>query len=316
MKKVIVTGASGFIGYHLVNELSQNGYMIWALCNPHSESIKRIRNISNIHIIECAMENIFELPDIICERDFEAFFHLAWRGITSGERTSWRVQLDNIKWSLEALEVAEIVGCKKFVMTGSVCERQCDSIIINRKFSDAAFYLFAKRDTYQFMHQLCKKKSIELVWCAFYHPIGRFNKDSQIIAGTITKLINSVPPQFDNGYVPFDIIAVEDLVYGLRLASEKKLEKDWYFIGSGDPHILSEYIYIIRDMVSPNMPVIIGDNHEDGRVMKFDWLDSEPFAMETGYSPKIPFEIAVKKVHQYIKEQYKDENSVNSNSNI
>ena len=69
MKKVIVTGANGFIGTALLWEMSKQNIKIYAVIKDKFENIDHIKDIPGVEIVYCSQENIFDLPKLINERD-------------------------------------------------------------------------------------------------------------------------------------------------------------------------------------------------------------------------------------------------------
>lgn len=303
MKKVLVTGATGFVGCHLVKKLVEQGIDVYAVCSVNSMNKNRLAEYKTVNIISCDIENIGKLPDIISERGFDTIYHLAWKGASGELRTNCNIQIDNIKWTSQLAEVACRLECKKIVVTGTVCENQCDAIIHKEIFSKSSYYLLAKKASYELLRMNCIQQNIELVWCTFYHPIGKYNKQEQLIANTIWKLITGKTPQFGSATQLFDVIAVEDLAQGLYLAGEKELHKDRYFIGSGEPRSLAEYLKKVRDIVNPNVELQFGKYPDDGLPMKKEWLDVKEFSAETGYEPRISFEEGVISTWNWIRAQ-------------
>ena len=60
-------------------------------------------------------------------------------------------------------------------------------------------------------------------------------------------------------------------------------EFDRYYIGSGEPRILREYLYHIRNIIAPDLELGIGYYDDDGLPMEEQWLDMELFNKETGF---------------------------------
>ena len=52
MKTAIVTGATGFIGYHLTKKLSALDIFVYAIIRPNSKNKHRLQNLANIKIID------------------------------------------------------------------------------------------------------------------------------------------------------------------------------------------------------------------------------------------------------------------------
>lgn len=68
MKKVIITGVTGFIGYHLLRELREKGVEVLALCRPDNKDIDQIKKLDHVHVAACGLEQIRQLPELCAER--------------------------------------------------------------------------------------------------------------------------------------------------------------------------------------------------------------------------------------------------------
>lgn len=304
MKRVLVTGATGFIGYHLIKVLVLQEVEVYAMCSSNSGNMARLAEFKEVKIIPCNLENMRTIPNIIRERDFDVIYHLAWSGAAGDLRADHDVQIDNIRWTVQLAEVARDLRCKKIVVTGTVCENQCTAILRKQTFSKSSYYLLAKKTSYEMLKMNCLQKGIDLVWCTFYHPIGRYNKKEQLIANTIWKLMFGEQPQFSSGKQLFDVISVNDLAWGLWLAGKKELKKNKYFIGSGKPRSLAEYLMEVRDIVCPEAELQFGKYADDNLPMEREWLDIEEFSIETGFKPQSSFENGVIETRDWIKESF------------
>ena len=110
MKKCIVTGAAGFTGANLVERLLAAGYFVYCVVREGSEHNKRLKNLANVQLVYADMSEYKHLPDKIQEL-CDLFFHLAWQG----GRYDFAVQYGNIGYTLEALEAAKRIGCRRFI---------------------------------------------------------------------------------------------------------------------------------------------------------------------------------------------------------
>ena len=114
--KVIITGATSFIGLHLMQYLLDEGHEVIAVCRKNSRNLALLVN-KNVEIVFSDMQEYFNLGNMIENAD--VFINLAWGGTTHKERFNNDIHEENIKYSLDALEVAEKIGCKIFVEAGS-----------------------------------------------------------------------------------------------------------------------------------------------------------------------------------------------------
>lgn len=95
MKKVIVTGATGFIGEALCEELIKRNYEVIAVVRNMSKVSEVWKN--RVHYVVCELENIQEIDKKIEDRDIDIFFHFGWDGLTEPKRSNIDIQLNNVK---------------------------------------------------------------------------------------------------------------------------------------------------------------------------------------------------------------------------
>lgn len=307
MKKVLITGATGFIGYYLLKELYRNSVECWIVCRDGCRELEKLKTISGIHIIMCDLNCIEKLPDICDEREFDAFYHLAWDGASGPLRSDANLQMDNAKWTMECVAVASQMKCKKLIVTGTICEKQCESIGNYPEFLKSSFYLLGKKYSHVMAQNMCKKLGQPIVWCYFYHPVGVFNKKEQIITNTIKKLMENGNLEFGSGQGLFDVIDVVDLAVALYLMGEKDLKHDTYYVGSGCPRKLKEYLEIVRDKVNPGACLHFGNLNLGSLPMKYEWLDTSEFENATGFRTTIVFEESIDQVKAWLSNPQKYE---------
>lgn len=125
---------------------------------------KYLENYDNINIIECDLNNIKSLKDIIEKADI--FFHLGWKGTTGKNRDNSKLQLKNIEYALNALELSEELGCKSFVGAGL----QAEYGIPNKKLTEHTCtnpitdYGIAKYTAGKLCENLSKTMNVKFCW--------------------------------------------------------------------------------------------------------------------------------------------------------
>jgi nucleoside-diphosphate-sugar epimerase len=180
-------------------------------------------------------------------------------------------------------------GCKKFVSLGTCYEK----LTLPEKFGNSDFYVVSKRYAHESADRLAKKLGIEFVWTTVCHPIGKGIKPNQMIAYVINTLKNNETPKMGPAKTWYDIVSVNDLALGLRLIGENNLTQREYFIGSGKPRILRDYLLEIPQILDTKTTVDIGARPDDGLRFDKEWFDISPLENETGYIPKVSYEDAI-----------------------
>ena len=94
MKHAVVTGATGFVGTHLVDELISRGVEVTALCRGGSANLSRIHRDARVVYGFDALP-----PADVC-------YHLAWEGASGELRVDERVQVSNAMLTFETLRKA------------------------------------------------------------------------------------------------------------------------------------------------------------------------------------------------------------------
>ena len=90
--KVVITGATSFIGVHLIQEWLKEDCEIFAVVRPNSTNIKHLANDDRIHIVEKDMKEYYTLSDVIDDAD--CFYHLAWEGARAPYRDDKNMQVN------------------------------------------------------------------------------------------------------------------------------------------------------------------------------------------------------------------------------
>lgn len=108
MKKVLITGCSGFLGHHLIKVLSEKGFEVIGVDKRPLAGNHYFPN----HFIQADVKDL-KFRDLM---EIDYVFHFAWRtNIPDCLRHSVDSTRDNINMSIHLLEVAKEAGVKKFL---------------------------------------------------------------------------------------------------------------------------------------------------------------------------------------------------------
>ncbi len=295
METVIVSGASGFIGRHLIRYLSAQNVKVYALDVPGRGCL--IANLPSVTVIECDMDHwkeiIHQLPE-----DSNAFFCLSWAGVAPEDRNNCDIQFKNVELVLNALQLAVAVHSQRFILPGSTMEYVESGGLINDSSAPSPLNAYgAAKIAARF---LCRAKAEELGISFIYTVItGIYSadrKDNNVIYYAITSLLKGEKPSFTRLEQPWDYVHIDDVVRALFLIAEQGKNDAFYSIGHGDNWPLANYIMQIRDLINPNAPLGLGEISYKNDRMPSSCVDLRTLQEDTGFVPQITFETGIKEV--------------------
>lgn len=120
MERIVITGATGFLGRNLAKLFLDQGAEVFAPVRPQSGKRQLLPDHPNLHVILAPLEETGLWEKAIGQAD--GFFHFAWGGVNRGEIDSPQVQERNVKMSLECVRAASRLGCGIFMDAGSRVE--------------------------------------------------------------------------------------------------------------------------------------------------------------------------------------------------
>lgn len=312
MKKVIVTGANGFIGSALLEELSQNSVEVIAVIKNEKENIESIAKLSGVRIVYCDMDSIEMLPKLISDRDIDICIHLAWSGSSGNERADYKLQLLNVQYSLQVVDAIANMNVKRFVGAGTLAEKD----VLNYHMRDGStpnavsIYGIAKISTHFMTKAECSKLGIEHVWCYLSNTYGIHNTTNNFINMASRLMLNGQHAAFTSGEQMYDFVYITDTVRGIYAAADLGKTNCAYYLGSTSPKKLKDYIKIIRDKINPDIKLYLGEIPFNGIPLSPEAYDTSKLETDTGYKPTISFEVGIEKTIEWLKAMQEGQDNV------
>ena len=183
MKKVLITGAGGFIGRELVKEIRRDGTEVIAVVRDTKDNDISPDFQPGVRTVRCNMEEIEKLPQMIKDRDIKCCIHLAWEGSTGKARADAKLQLKNIEWSVELVKAISKMDIQRFVGAGTLAEKD----VLSYHLADGAvpngvsMYGIAKIAAHFMSKTQCSVLNIEHIWCLLSNTYGVGNTTDNFV---------------------------------------------------------------------------------------------------------------------------------------
>lgn len=237
---VLVTGATGFLGEYIIDELLQNGYRVAAFGRNEKKGIELTLKKGEISFIKGDFENMLDLEKV--EENVDSVIH------AGGLSTVWGSWEDfynaNIKGTENILKFCRQRKIKKlvFISSPSIYAKAEDGFFIKEEEApednSLNFYIKSK-----LIAEGKIKNSKDIPW-TIIRPRGLFGiGDTSIIPRLLKLNTKGGIPLFSGGNQMIDVTCVENAAFAVRLALEKKeSEGNIYNITNDEPMKFKEIL--------------------------------------------------------------------------
>ena len=300
--KAVVTGATGAVGMALLRELESRGVETLVLCRKGSRRNDRIPSSPYIKKAECSLSELCEFSVETGEK-YDVFYHFAWEGTTGSSRNDMKLQNNNVKYALDALELASRLGCKTFVGAGSQAEygRVEGKLTPKTPAFPENGYGIAKLCAGNMCRVAAEELGIRFVWARILSVYGPYDTENSMVMSTIIKLLGGEKPRFTAGEQIWDYMYSADAARALYLLGVTEGAKGTYCLGSGEPRQLREYITAIRDEVAPNAELGLGDVPYAKNQVMYLCADISKLEADTGFAPSVSFREGIHETAEWFK---------------
>lgn len=300
MEYVIVTGANGFIGKRLVNALLEKGYHVVALDIRFDDVLANAERVTCVNVMN---KEVAALADEIPHQEYRCFFHLAWAGTSGPARADYAVQLNNVKQACDYIKLCSEIGCKRVVYASSINEMETYEYLQSDDIEPTGGYIYGtgKLAAHLMGETVAKLNGIEFIPVIITNIYGVGEKSARMIYTSINKLVHKEHCSFTAGYQTYDFIYITDAISSIIAVAEKGKAFNRYYIGSGEPKPLREFLLEMRDIVDPEAELGLGDIPFKGVDISYDQFDLKKVERDTGYRNEVPFAEGIRMTAEYIR---------------
>ena len=310
MKKVIITGADGFVGSYTTQYFLERGCSVLAI--DMGDAPRRLKGHENLIYMKIDVSKPETMLDVISADVYDTFVHFAWAGSAGEARIDYNLQMQNALNTVECLKVAQKLGCQRFVCAGSIMEYEVEAAIHTQGSKPGMGYIYGMGK--HIAHCMCKsvaaKIGIDLLWPMITNAYGEGEFSPRFVNTTLRKIINGEPLQFTAATQNYDFVYVSDVAKAFYLVAEKGIPFCEYMIGSGDAKPLKQFIFEMVNSCGPDSKPIFGDVPFTGTNMPLSTFSIDAIKKDCGFTPNVSFGEGTKMTMDWLKQQRHDDTEV------
>lgn len=316
MNKAIVTGATGFIGSHFVEYLVALGIDVLALGRKELKEVPEAKQskLKHASYLKLDMSEISTLGTTLNRIAWDVgqncvFFNLAWGGERILSDLNVAAQMINVAQSVSALETAKSLGCARFIHVGTMEEAFTEEYLKldHRKHSQYnrhVIYSVAKMAAKNALRMRAMQLDMEFIYVLHSHVMGPNDDKDSFLQVTLQKLIRGDELIFSTGEQLFDVISLEDCSLGYYLICKSGRPGETYWVGSGNPIQLREYVERMYQLYPSGREMQFGKLQYNDIVLKKEAFSITNLINDTGYQPSMTFEQTVQILYKHLTSGY------------
>ncbi len=258
--RIFVTGATGFLGSYVAQELIRSGHEVAALVRPGADTWRIAALLGRLHVVPGSLANTASFSAELADFRPDAVVHLAWQGVLGAARNDPE-QAANIVQTVALVQLAAELGASTFVGAGSQAEYRPYSRAITEQDETRPTTLYgrAKLAAGKMAEQVCIERVVRFAWLRVFSTYGPKDAPQWLIPSTIASLKRGERVALTKGEQRWGFLHARDAAAAFRVAVENAGARDVYNLGADEAPRLRDTIETVRSIMGSTTELGFGD---------------------------------------------------------
>lgn len=260
-KNVLITGATGFIGSHLVKNYLNIGFFVHIIVRPKSdiEHLKKLKLSLVIHTHDGTTENLF---DIIKDIQPMLVVHLAASFSNPNHKFKNIDNLikSNVLFGTQLVQAMAMNDVKYFINTGTSWQH-----FEHKIYSPICLYSATKQAFQDVLQYYAEATDLRVITLKLYHTYGPNDRRNKLFCLLRNAIKNNQTLKMTPGEQLIDIVFIDDVVDAYNKAGDrlisgvgKKVEE--FFVSSSNHITLKNLVRKYYEIMNEKENIIWGGN--------------------------------------------------------
>lgn len=306
MKRVIVTGAAGFVGANLARRLLRDGHQVHLLVRPGGERWRIEGICADARLHELQLEDASSLARVVKGIRPEWIFHLAAHGGSSSQTDAQQMVRTNLGGTVNLVSACLQTGFVALVNAGSSSEYglKDHAPAENEPLEPNSHYAATKAAATMYCRYVAKSHRVHLPTLRLYSVYGPYEAPQRLMPTLIRAGLRGKLPPLVNPKVARDFVYVEDVVEACLLAAQVQTREfgPVYNIGTGTQTSLRDVVKLARQVL--NVPAKPAWGTMPNRKWDTDsWVcDNRKAHAALGWQPRHDLEAGFRKMVDWVRQ--------------
>lgn len=254
-RKVLITGATGYIGSQLTSKLLKDGKNVHIICRKKKNFMDTLAEREStlvIHEHDGSTQNLIEIVKLA---NPQIIFHLASSFTVNHEPKDVRSLIDsNILFTTQLLEAMAINNIKNLINIGTSWQTYAESIKV-----PVNLYASTKKAAQSIVDYYAQANNLHVISLILFDTYGPKDERGKLISTLIKAAYMNTSIDMSPGEQMIDPVFIDDVLFALEHAPSLFKNKEWehnkYSVATGNPLSIKEIVSVVEKITEKSINV-------------------------------------------------------------